>query len=129
MRKLILALALIAAPAYAITPITAPDSVRVDTVDEQVCVSVRNELRYHMRSIYGTRRAFDTLWYLNSQGEYLAFDCYHSEYITRPYTVQYYSVIYVTSKAVIEAQAQSERDALNTSLLEKRNTVRHSGYN
>lgn len=128
MRKLLATLALIATPAYAIDPLTAPETVRVDTVDEQVCVSVRNELRNHVRSIYGTRRAYDTLWYENSKGEYLAFDCYYRGYITRPYTVQYYSVIYVTSKEVVEAQAKSERAALKKALKEKQDAVKNSGY-
>ena len=130
MRKLLLAAALVSSSAHAITPVTAPRGVRVDTVDEQVCVSVRNELRNHIRNIYATRRAFNnTLWYKNSQGEYLAFDCYYHEFITRPYTVQYYSVVYVTTKEVIEAQARAERDALQNSLKEKQTIVRNSGYN
>jgi hypothetical protein len=129
MRKLLLALALIASPAAAITPVTAPPNVRVDTVDEQICVSVRNDLRNHIRNIYAVRRAFNTLWYKNSHGEYLAFDCYYSEMITRPYTVQYYSVIYVTSREVIEAQVKAEFDGMRQSLKEKQTAVRNSGYN
>jgi hypothetical protein len=129
MRKLLLALALIASPAYAITPVTAPPGVRVDTVDEQVCVSVRNDLRNHIRNIYATRRAFNTLWYKNSKGEYLAFDCYYHEFITRPYTVQYYSVVYVTTKEVIDAQVAEEFNGMRQSLKEKQNIVKNSGYN
>lgn len=129
MRKLLLALALIASPAYAITPVTAPPGVRVDTVDEQVCVSVRNDLRNHIRNIYAVRRAFNTLWYKNSQGEYLAFDCYYNEFITRPYTVQYYSVIYVTTKEVIDSQVAEEFNGMRQSLKEKQIIVRNSGYN
>ena len=128
MRKLLATLALVASPAYAITPVTAPESVRVDTADEQVCVSVRNELRNHIRNIYAVRRAYDTTWYENSKGEYLAFDCYYNDYTTRPYTVQYYSVIYVASRETIEAQSKLEREQLKKALKEKQMAVRNSEY-
>lgn len=128
MRKLLATLAFIAAPAYAISPVTPPESVRVDVVDEQVCVAVQRELREHIRNIYATRRAFNTTWWRNSRGEYLAFDCYYSEWTTKPYNLKHYSVIYVTDQKTIESELERERAALKQSLKEKQDAVRNSGY-
>jgi len=129
MRKLLLAAALIASPAWAISPVTPPESVRVDIVDEQVCTGVQRELREHVRNIYANRRAFNTVWWQNSRGEYLAFDCYYSEWATKPYTLKHYSVIYVTDQKTIEAEIERERESLKQSLKEKQDAVRRSGYN
>jgi hypothetical protein len=128
MRKLLLALALIASPAYAITPVTAPPGVRVDVVEEQLCRDVGREVREHIRNIYASKKAFNVMWYRNSKNQMLAFDCFYRSETVQPYTINYYSVIYVADPAVIDAQILKEREDLKKSLKEKQDAFRNTGY-
>jgi hypothetical protein len=126
--KLALGMALLSSSAHAITPTALPQGVTAEVVDEQICYGVSRELQQHIRNIYATRRAFNTTWYMNSKGEYLAFDCYYLESIYRPYpyNTKAFSVVYRTSRDVIEGEVKRERDAIQNAIKERQQLVKDS---
>ena len=126
MRKLLATLAFIANPAWAITPTALPQGVTAEVVDAQICNGVRKELSEHIRNIYATRRAFNTVWYMNSQREYIAFDCFYLETNYRPYNLKPYSVVYRTSRDVIDAEVRRERDEIQNAIKERQQTIKDS---
>ncbi len=126
MRKLLLAVALVSSSAHAITPTALPQGVTAEVVDAQLCTGVERELRAHIRNIYATRRAFNTVWYMNSQREYIAFDCHYMETTYTPYNLKPYSVVYRTSREVIELEVKRERDEIQKAIRERQQTIKDS---
>lgn len=124
--KLALAAALVSSSAHAITPTALPQGVTAEVVDAQLCTGVESELRAHIRNIYATRRAFNTVWYMNSQREYIAFDCFYLETNYRPYNLKPYSVVYRTSRDVIELEVKRERDEIQKAIKERQQTIKDS---
>jgi hypothetical protein len=124
--KLALGMALLSSSAHAITPTALPQGVTAEVVDEQICYGVSRELRSQIKNVYVSRNAFNTTWLMNSKGEYLAFDCY---YLERNYTGVYvkpYSVVYRTSRDVIENEVKRERDAIQNAIKERQQLVKDS---
>jgi hypothetical protein len=126
MRKLLATLAFIGTPAMAITPTALPQGVTAEVVDAQLCTGVRKELSEHIRNIYAMQRAFNTIWLMNSKGEYLAFDCHYIETNYRPYNVKTYSVVYRTSREVVELEVKRERDEIQNAIKERQQTIKDS---
>lgn len=128
MHKLLATLALVASPAYAIQPTALPEGVTADIVDSKLCYGVQRELGDHIRNMFARENAFNARWVQNSTGEMLSFDCNYTEISYSPYTAKSFSIIYRTTRTVIEAEVKREREEVKREILKRQSQVKDSGY-
>lgn len=134
MKKFIALIALaMTAPSYAqsivgIDPVDPPPGVRADVVDRDTCIGVRNSVGNHMRNLFAVRMIANTQWYKNSQGEYLAFDCFYNPNFRYDQPRQTVGIIFVTDKATLRSISDREIADAQAELEERQRFVKQNKY-
>ena len=131
MRSLLTVLCLlIAAPAYAeLNPRALPEGIRAEVTENSICTGVQNNLSNHPRNIFDRPRALGQTWYKNSQGQYLSFNCWHTEINYNPYAVvTRISIIYISDAETIKNLAAEERDSIQRAMMENQEKIKRSKY-
>lgn len=116
----------VTAQAQQLNPIATPNGVTAHIVDQDVCVGVEHNLRVNPRNVFAHRRVYGVMWYMNSQGEYVSFNCWHTNMTQR--VPQSMAVVYTATKQTLDAAAKEELESASAALAAKQQKIRNSGF-